>query len=112
MEKKNSTYRMPEGFDPYDAMDAIRGLVDAIHHFLLEGPGTMSRIPYPDKAGLNAIVELLRAQAHSMHDYIAELENRTTLELPRTQEELDALDFRHAKDDEVKDEPALYLVRR
>jgi len=110
MNKKDTAYRMPEGFNPYAAMDAIRGLTDAIHHSLLEGPGTAARMPYGDKAALNGLVELLHEQVHAWHDYMAELENRTTVELPRTQEELDALDFRNFKD-EVRESAAIYSIR-
>lgn len=109
MNKKDTTYRMPEGFDPHAALNAARGLADAVHWFLLEGPGTARVIPSGDRAGLNALVELLRGTVQELHEYFAELENRTVLELPRSQEELDALDIRFRN--EVREAPALYLVR-
>lgn len=72
MEKKNSTYRMPEGFSPYASLDSVRGLSDAIHQFMLEGPGTQAVIPYGDKAGLNGLIELLQEQTQALHEYFGE----------------------------------------
>lgn len=109
MNKKDTTYRMPEGFNPYTALDNVRGLTDAIHQFLLEGPGTNRVIPSGDRAGLYALVELLQEKVQELHEYFAELENRTVLELPRSQEELDALDFRFR--DEVREVAPVYLIR-
>lgn len=110
MNKKDTSYRMPEGFNPYASLDSVRGLSDAIQQFMLEGPGTNSVIPYGDKAGVNALIEILQGEAHALHDYFAELQNRTSLDLPLSQEEIDALDFRNSKD-EVKETAALYSIR-
>lgn len=112
MNKKDNTYRMPEGFDPYSTADAIRGLTDAVHQFLFEGPGVERIIPPGDRAGLNALVELLQPEVHALHAYLREIENRLTLDLPTTDAEFDALDVRHSKNDEVKEEQSLYLVQR
>lgn len=109
MEDTN-TYRLPEGFDPYTSIDAVRGLADAVHRFMAEGPGTQREIPSGDRAGLNALIELLQAEVQALHEYFAELENRTSLDLPRSQEELDALDFRNFKGG-VREPAAVYSIR-
>ena len=110
MDDTNTTYRMPEGFDPYISLDAIRGLADAVNRFMTEGPGTQRVIPSGDRAGLNALIELLQAEVQALHEYFAELENRTSLELPRDQDELDAMDFRNSED-EVRETAAVYSIR-
>lgn len=110
MNKKDTTYRMPEGFNQHASLDAVRGLADAIHQFLFVGAGTQRVIPNGDRASLNGLVELLQAEAHALHAYFAELENRTSLDLPLSQEELDALDFRNLKD-EVREPAAVYSIR-
>lgn len=110
MEKKNSTYRMPEGFNPFSTADAVRGLTDAIHHHTLQGPGTERSPRRGDKAGLNALTKLLQAHVHELHDYLTEIENSTTLHLPLSDEEFETLHVKHAKKDEVNEERALYLV--
>ncbi|HEX7030167.1 MAG TPA: hypothetical protein VF254_06190, partial [Gammaproteobacteria bacterium] len=69
--------------------------------------GTQRMIPHGDRAGLNALVELLQSEVQTLHEYFGELENRSLLDLPRDQEEMDALD---ADKYEVREERALYLV--
>lgn len=110
MNSKDATYRMPEGFDPHSTIDAIRGLTDAIHQFLLEGPGTQRVIPAGERAGLNALLEQLQVEVHALHDYLREIENRTTLELPVSDEDFDAIDVRYARNDKVREAAGLYVV--
>lgn len=111
MDSKNNipTYHIPEDFNPYSTIDAIRGLTDAIHRLLFEGPGTSAHMEYGDRAGLNALVELLQTEVHALHDYLSEIDNRGSLDLPTSDEELDALDAKYT--DGVREEPALYLVQ-
>jgi len=109
MEDSN-TYRVPEDFNPWNSVDAIRGLVDAVHQFHLEGPGTESVIPFGDKAGLNALIELLQVEAHALHDYLHEISNSTTLSLPLTDEDFEAIGYGRNRN-EVKERQALYAVR-
>ncbi|HEX7030868.1 MAG TPA: hypothetical protein VF254_09735 [Gammaproteobacteria bacterium] len=111
MNKKNTTYRVPEGFNPFATADTIRGLTDAVHRFLFEGPGTLRKIPGADRAALNGLAELLQAEVHALHDYLREIENRTTLELPRTDAEFDAMDVRFSRKDEVRETAAVYSIR-
>ncbi len=110
MEKKIS-YRVPQGFNPFSTADTCRGLTDAVHHFLLEGPGTKARMTRAEKAGLNSLVELLHQHIHALHDYLAEIENSTTLDLPMTDEDFEALHVKHAKKYEVREPELVYLVR-
>ncbi len=105
------TYHMPQGFNPYASADAARGLIDAIHQFLFEGPGTARVIPSGDRAGLNALVELLQAEVRALHAYLREIENRTTLVLPMNDAEFDALDVRHKRFDGVKEPAMTYAIR-
>ncbi|HEX7048300.1 MAG TPA: hypothetical protein VF275_12085 [Gammaproteobacteria bacterium] len=104
----STPYRMPEDFNPFISIDAARGLTDAIHHFLLEGPGTQRVIPFGDKAGADALVELLQAEVHALHDYLHEITNRTSLNLPMSDAEFDALDIQHRQDGCVKEPRARY----
>ena len=109
MNKKDTTYRMPEGFNPYASLDSVRGLSDAIHHFMLEGPGTQRVIPSGERAGVNALIELVQSEARALHEYFAELENQSLLDLPRDQEELD--EMKSATKNEVKEPAAIYAIK-
>ena len=108
MNKKDTSYRMPEGFNPYTALDAVRGLTDAIHQFLLEGPGTQRVIPDGDRAGLNALVEFLHTEMQALHEYFAELENRGLVDLPRSEAEMEALE---RGGNEVREPAAIYAIQ-
>ncbi len=114
MDDKTNTrpapYRMPEDFDPLTAADAVRGLTDAIHSFMTEGPGTEAVVPRGDQAGMLALLELLQVNAQGLHDYLLDIENRTTLELPRSEADFERLHVRHSKD-EVREMAAVYSIR-
>lgn len=92
MDDPNRSYRPPAGFSPLGSIDSIRGLVDAIHRFLFEGPGTLRVIPFADRAGFDALVDILRDETHLLHEYLHELDNRTVLELPTDEADFEALD--------------------
>ena len=68
-------------------------------------------LPPGDRAGLNALVELLQAEVRALHAYLREIENRTTLDLPMNDAEFDALDVRHRRFDGVKEPAMTYAVR-
>ena len=108
MNKKDTTYRMPEGFNPYSSIDAARGLADAIHWMHFEGPGAVDTMEFGDKVSLDALVDLLKARVHEMHEYVHEIGNSTSLHLPMNDAELDAL--RDSSFKGVREEPPLYLV--
>lgn len=112
MEDSNSSYRMPQGFHPSQSADIARGLIDAIHQFLTEGPGTNRVIPSGDRAGLNGLVELLQGEVHALHDYLREIENRTTLELPKSDADFDELDVRHKAFKGVMEPQLVYYSSR
>lgn len=111
MEDSRTAHSVPEGFNPWITLDAIRGLADAIHHVLLEGPGAEDRMAYGDRAALDGLAGLMRDRARALHDYFTRVGDITTVKLPLSEEDFDALHVRHARTDEVKEEPALYLVR-
>jgi len=109
MNKNDTSYRMPEGFNPYSAIDAVRGLADAIHWMHFEGPGAEEVMEFGDKVSLDALVGMLKTHVHNLHDYVHEIGNSTSLSLPMNDAELDAL--RDSGFDSVREEPPLYLVR-
>ncbi|HEX7048196.1 MAG TPA: hypothetical protein VF275_11560 [Gammaproteobacteria bacterium] len=111
MTKKDTTYRIPEGFNAFVRADTIRGLTDAVHRFLFEGPGTLHEIQDADRAALNALAELLQAEVHALHDYLREIENRATLNLPRSNAELDAMDAGYFGRNEIREPAAVYSMR-
>ena len=105
-----TAYRIPEDFNPCTCVNAIRGLTDAIHHFLLEGPGTKHVIPFGDKAGLESLIELLQAEVHALHDYLHAIANRTSLKLPLTEADFEALEYGSGRH-EVREATAVYAVQ-
>lgn len=61
--------------------------------------------------GCNALVEQLQAEVQALHDYLREIENRTTLELPRSDADFHAIDARFARKDEIRETAAVYSIR-
>lgn len=60
-------------------------------------------------AGFIALIEELQHHVHLLHDYLIEIENSTTLELPTSDADFE---FQHVSNkDMVREEPAVYLVR-
>lgn len=102
------TYRVPEGFDPHTCMDTIRGLTDAIHHHMTEGPGVERNPERGTRAGLTSLLDQLQHHVHQLHDYLIEIENSTTLELPITDSDFESLHV--SNKNKVREEQALYLV--
>lgn len=111
MEDSETAYSLPEGFNPWMALDAIRGLSNGIHHVLNDGAGTQEQMAYGDRAALDGLVELLREQVHALHDYFTHVSDVTTLKLPRTAADFEALHVRHARKDEVREPAAVYSIR-
>ena len=109
MTKKDTPYRMPEGFNPFSAADAARGLADAIHWMHFEGPASEETVDLGDKLALDALVEMLRSQVHELHDYIHELVNNTSLRLPMNEMELE--DLRWKGKNTVRESAAIYSIR-
>ncbi|HEX6927767.1 MAG TPA: hypothetical protein VF267_00855 [Gammaproteobacteria bacterium] len=109
MNKKDTTYRMPEGFNPFSAVDAARGLADAIHWMHSEGPAAADTVEFGDKLALDSLVDLLRKQVHELHDYIHEIANSTSLHLPMSDAEFDTL--RDNGFDGVRETAPVYVIR-
>lgn len=107
----SSTYGTPENFNPWIALDAIRGLADAIHHMVTEGPGADNEMTDGDRAAMEGLTGLMREKAHALHDYFRRVGDITTVRLPVTEADFEAMHVKHAKTDEIKEESALYIVR-
>lgn len=105
------TCRVPEDFNPWITLDAIRGLADGIHHVLYDGAGTKEQMDYGDRAALDGLVGLLREKVHALHDYFTRVGDVTTLKLPVTEADFEALHIGRSGEGEVREEPPLYLVR-
>lgn len=112
MEKKNpNIYRVPEGFHPFTCMDTIRGLTDAIHRYMTEGPGTQRKPGRGNQGGLVALIDQLQHHVHQLHAWLIEIENATSLELPFTDADFEALQLKYTGRNEIRESPALYAVR-
>jgi len=110
MDRKNNlpTYRIPEGFNPYFAADTIRAITDAIHHLVTEGEMNNRPLPAHAFTSLQRLMELLQSEVHALHEYLSEIENSTTLDLPFTDAELEALSVeKHF----VRETAAVYSIR-
>src|SRR5690606_22081024 len=107
----STTYRVPEGFHPITCMDTIRGLADAIHHHMTEGPGTERNPSRGDQGGLISLIDLLQQHVHELHAWFIEIENSTSLELPLTDADFEALRGKLGGKDEVREKAAVYAIR-
>ena len=110
MNKKDTAYRMPEGFNPYSAVDAARGLVDSIHWMHFEGPGAEEVMEFGDKVSLDALVDMLKARVHELHEYIHEIGNSTSLHLPMNDVEFEELRWKGIPKG-VRETAAVYSIR-
>lgn len=50
----------------------------------------------------------MQTEVHALHDYLHEITNRTSLNLPMSDAEFDALDIQRCRDDGVKERRARY----
>ena len=107
MEDTN-TYRVPETFHPFTCMDAIRGLADAIHLYMHQGPGSRNRPGRANQGGLVALIDLLQQHVHQLHDWLLEIENLVSFDLPVTRADFEALHASHDGKDEARDEKTHY----
>ncbi|HEX7046376.1 MAG TPA: hypothetical protein VF275_02220 [Gammaproteobacteria bacterium] len=109
MDKKNNstTYRIPEDFNPYISADHVRALTDALHQLVTEGEMTQRPAPQTAYSNLVSLMELLQPEVHALHDYLGEIENRGTLNLPLTDEEFDAVSV---EKNWVREESPIYGV--
>jgi hypothetical protein len=113
MNKKDTNYRMPEGFDAVTTVRNAKALTDAAHQLVTEGEMTSRPAPQEAYASLVALMELLQPEVDALFYYLREIENSTTLDLPSSDEDFEALHVRYSKhrDDEVKETAAVYAIR-
>lgn len=104
---KDSNPRIPENFNPYISADHVRALTDALHQLVTEGEMTLRPAPQRAYSNLVSLMELLQPEVHALHDYLGEIENLTTLKLPLTDEEFEAISVEQYK---VREEPAIYAI--
>ncbi|HEX7046079.1 MAG TPA: hypothetical protein VF275_00715 [Gammaproteobacteria bacterium] len=90
MDKENN-YRVPEGFHPYICMDTIRGLTDAIHLHMNQGPGTQLNPSRADQGALVALIDQLQKHVRTFHAWLIEIENIGNVELPVTNSDFESL---------------------
>lgn len=114
MDKNVQTYRMPDGFNPYHAANALRGLAAAIRQMVMQGPLSESSLSDEEYFSLCGLVTLMHEQARALHDYLLDIENRTTIRLPRSEADFEKLSIPELDPDDygkVK-EPSLVYGRR
>lgn len=108
MDRKNSSYRVPDGFNPHVSIDHVRALTDAVHQLVTEGDMTGRPAPQAAYSNLVSLMELLQPEVHALHGYLGEIENATTLTLPITDEDFDAI---AVGGNFVKEPAAVYAIR-
>lgn len=111
MDDNNKTYRMPAGFNPCHAADALLGLATAIRHSVMEGPLSESSLSDEEYFSLCGLVTLLHEQAHALHGYLRDIENRTTIRLPRSEADFEKLSMNPDDYGMVKEPPPVYVSR-
>jgi hypothetical protein len=110
--KKNSTYRIPEGFNPWQAFDNLCGIVDAADHYITEGPASAEHdMDHATRTNVESLLRLLKREIHTLRDYFTALGDETTLKLPLTDADFEAVHVKHAKADEVKESAAIYAIK-
>lgn len=108
MSEMDTAYHLPEGFNPFFSADRVRALTDALHQLVVDGEITG---PKHAVASLHALLEMLRPEAQALQEYLREVENSTTLRLPVSDEDFEALHVRHAGKGDVKEPGAVYIFR-
>lgn len=111
MEDNHTPYRMPEGFNPFAAVDTVRALTDAIHHMVTAGELIERAAPKHALGTLQSLLELLQPEVHTLHEYLREIENSTTLALPGSDADFEALHVKHARNNEIRETAAIYAIR-
>lgn len=88
---------LPHDFNPWLATDALKGITEAIHWFVTEGPGAEHPMPAGAQSSLIGLTWAGRNLARQLHAYFAALE-AAGIELPGTESR------------EVREPSANYLV--
>lgn len=98
----NNSYELPEGFDPHNAIYALKAIADHLHDYFTEGDGIYRTLPKGQHTNLVGLTWLQQRVAHQLADYLAALDE-AGLNLPTSDDDFE-------KRDEVRDERSLYLV--
>lgn len=114
MEKKNadtaSLIRLPDDFNPYQALDALLGTVIALRTQLANEVITDAPIPDETLHALHGLSELAERLARDFHRYFLAIEDLTTIRLPRNAEDFERLSFRNVR--EVREPELAYVSSR
>lgn len=54
---------------------------------------------------------MLQAHVYELHDYLTEIENSTSLRLPLSDADFEAIHVKHMKKNEVRETAAVYAIR-
>lgn len=101
----NNNYRLPEGFDPYNAIYALRALADHLHDYFTEGNGIYRTLPNGEHVNLVGFTWLQQRVAHELTDYLAALDE-AGLHLPLSDEDFEAIRGKDA----ICEERGLYFI--
>lgn len=105
MDRKNN---LTPGFDPFSTADTARALTDAVHHLVTEDEMIERPAPRFALASLQSLMELLQPEVHALHEYLREIENSTTLKLPMSDEDFEAISVEKNR---VRETAAVYSIR-
>lgn len=105
-------YRPAPDFHPYDHLYAIKGIAEALHARIAEGPAVEMRWPPGEYDSLLGLVCLQEKLAQEFHEWLVNIENLTTIHLPMTAEDFEKHHVKHCRvDDAVKERRAVYAVK-
>lgn len=114
MEKKNadtaSLVRLPDDFNPYQALDALLGTATALRALLADDVITEAPIPDETLHALRGLSELAEKLARQFHHYFLAIESLTAIRLPRNAEDFEKLSFRNVRG--VREPEPVYTASR
>lgn len=88
---KNNNYTIPNGFDPYSAVRAIKGVSYFLHDYYAEGPGVFRTLPDGHYANILGLVWIHERVACELHDYFGALDE-AGVKLPTSDEDFEELE--------------------
>jgi hypothetical protein len=104
-------YRPAPDFYPYDHANAIKGISECLHDLFTEGEAVDMRHSNELRASINGLVWIQQKLVRELHEWLVNIENLTTIELPMTAEDFERHHVRKQHHDGVKDEAAIYAVK-
>ena len=107
-------YRPSPDFHPYDHAAAIKGIAECLETLFMEGPATSLAHSNDLRASINGLVILQCKLVRELHQWLVNIENLTTIELPMTAEDFEkhhVRNWRPGNDPGVKERAALYAIR-